>query len=439
MRKSQLILRVLLVAFWVRMTVGYVAQMIVPQLDETLPYVALGFDAVIVALGFATIRRKRDLAIAAVFITVSAVSSLMVNRLDLLFYLNGLRDFVGFLFVFPILNYFFADDNLRDHFVKTVDRHLMAFLVLQAPCILTQFIRYGAADPVGGSLGTMNSGLISTLIYLISFYLMQRRLDREHVLASLWKNKWLLVLLLPTFLNETKVSIVYMLMYLILLIPIDRKAFSRTLIAIPAIALAVYGAATAYVVATGGSEGDVFSLDYYMEGYLLNSDTDDAERFARWLIEDDVDAAAEGLTGDVPRFTKMLILPDIMEDGTHWTIGHGVGHFKGGTITANSAFFNENEWTLTGTIPYSFHMLVQLGVVGLVLLVAFFVIHLGFPPRKGMKRLHNLQLYVIGLLLILQLYQDTLRNAHLCLVLFYIIMMSWHWPATVTDEGDADS
>ena len=428
----------LLVAFWIRMTIGYVAQMIIPQLEETLPYVALIFDAVIVALGLVTIRRKRDIAVAAVFIIVSAFSTLFVNRLDLLFYLNGLRDFAGFLFVFPIVNYFIGNDELRDGFVKTVDRHLLAFLILQAPCIVTQFIRYGAADPVGGSLGTMNSGLISTLIYLISFYLMQRQLDRDHVLSSLWKNKWLLVLLLPTFLNETKVSIVYMLMYLILLIPIDRKAFSRTLIAIPAIVLAIYGAATAYVVATGGSEGDVFSLDYYMEGYLLNSDTDDAERFARWLIEDDVDAAAEGLTGDVPRFTKMLILPDLMEDGTHWTIGHGVGHFKGGTITANSAFFNENEWTLTGTIPYSFHMLVQLGIVGIVMLVAFFVIHLGFPPRKGMKRRHNLQLYVIGLLLILQLYQDTLRNTHLCLILFFIIMMSWNWPETVANEGEPE-
>lgn len=416
------------------MTAGYVAQMIVPQLSETLPYVALAFDVIVVMLGFATINRSRDIAVAITTVAVTFISTVIVNHLDLVFYLNGLRDFIGFIFIFPILNYYLLDDELRDGFIKTIDKHLFFFLILQVPCIVTQYIRFGASDPVGGSLGTMNSGLISTLIYLISFYLMQRHLDRERVWKSIWDNKWLIILLLPTFLNETKVSLVYLFMYMILLIPIDRKVFMRTLIAVPAIALVLYGGATAYVVATGGSEGDVFSLDYYMEGYLLNSDTDDAERFARWIIEEEVDQTAEGLTGDVPRLTKMLILPELLETPGDWVIGHGIGHFKGGTIAPESEFFRENEWVLTGSVPYSFHMLVQLGIVGIIWMIVFFVIYIGFAPKKNMMRNHNLQLYVLGLILLLQLYQDTLRNAHLCLILFYIILMSWQYRPADVDE-----
>ena len=435
MQKSKLILRVLLVAFWIRMTIGYVAQMVIPALADVLPHVYLLFDAVVVTLGCWTMKRRRDMAVVAVVIAVTALSTLLVNRYSLLFYLNGMRDFISFMFVIPILNFFLSDDKLRDQFVATVERHLFMYLVVQAPCTITQFIRFGATDPVGGSLGENYSGITSTLIYLVSFYLLQRRLDRDRLWVSLLENKWLIILLFPTFLNETKVSLVYLAMYMLLMIPLGRKTFRYTVLAVPVFALVFYGGMTAYVVATGGTQGDVFSLDYYMEGYLLSEDAESTERLAKWMLENDSDGEAGGLTGDVPRLTKLVVLGELVDEPSTLIAGNGVGHFKGGTLVDNSEFYRDNEWVMTGTIPYVFHLLVQLGVLGVLLEIFFFVVYLWFPPAPGMRRNYNLQLYLFALVLLLQLYNDSLRNAFFTLIVFFVMLMSWQKSEPGAVEG----
>lgn len=439
MGKAQLILRILLVALWIRVTFEYVAQMIAPAIKPAFPLVALAFDTVVVLLGCWTIRHRRDIIIAALFIAATFFSTIIVNGYGLEMYFNGMRDFIGYIFVIPILRYFIDDDDLRDNFTHTVDRHLLIFLIAQAPCLITQYIRWGAGDTGGGTLGD-NSGFITTLIYLISFYLMQRRFDPERPWHSIRQHYYLILLLLPTLLNETKVSFVFMAMYILLLMPLGRKTFKRTLIAIPVALLAIYAGAVAFVSITAGVMGDVddiFSLDYYMEGYLMSADSDDTERLVKWLIEEDDEAnVAAGLVPDVPRITKMQVLPDLLDDNTRWAFGRGVGHFKGGTMIAGSDFYIENQWVLVGSIPYIYHLLIQLGGMGVALMTLFFVVNMGMKPREGLRRQHNLQLYLLGLILIIQLYQDTLRNAYICLFIYYVMMMAWLPAEPQEEEAD---
>lgn len=434
MKKSEFILRTLEVALWIRVTWGFVCQEMFTAFKPTLPFLYLAFDAVMIALGCWTLSDRRDKISGAVFLVVSAAITVLYNGCGVFFYLNGLRDFIGYVVVLPIIRYYMADDELRPVFVERMDRFLYLYLVLQVPCVLIQFFVHGAGDHVGGSLGDYTSGITSTLTYLISFYLLRKRLDRNNVFASLWEHKQFILLLFPTFLNETKVSFVYLAIYLLLLIPLDRKIFIRLTLAVPLMAALFYGSAVTYLVTTGNKAGDIFSLEYYTESYLATSDADATQRYAQWLIENGGDAYTNN--EDVPRFTKFLFLFNLQEDEPgHTLTGWGVGHFKGGTIVANSDFYSDNEWLFLGTLPYLFFMLVQLGWTGVVMMVAYFALMIFSKPRAGLRRDYNLQLYLLALLLLTMLYQDFLRNVLMCLVLFYIAMCSWQ---PTDDEAPAE-
>ena len=116
------------------------------------------------------------------------------------------------------------------------------------------------------------------------------------------------------------------------------------------------------------------------------------------------------------------------EEPGHTLTGWGVGHFKGGTLVPNSDFYQQNEWLLIGTIPYLFHMLVQMGWLGVALMAVFLGLLLFGRPVKGASRDYNLQFYVLALLLLIMVYQDFLRNALVCFFIFYVMAQSWKLP-----------
>lgn len=433
MTKSDIILRVLEVALWIRVTIGFVCQMIFVDLAPAIPIVYLAFDGVIVALGCWTLTHRRDVISGAILLVVSALVTIAYNHESIFFYLNGIRDFLGYLFVLPVLRYLMADERRWESAGKRIDRFIYLYLWLQFPCMLIQFLYYGAGDHVGGSLGDYQSGMTSTLLFLGSFYLIHKRLDRNRLLASLWENKQYLVMLFPAFLNETKVSFVFLALYLLLLLPFDRKMFIRLTLAIPVMALLLYGAAVTYLVTTGNKAGDVFSIKYYAESYLLAENGDDTQKYAEWLLENDGDRERD--SEDVPRFSKFLFLFEMHEDEPGKALaGWGVGHFKGGTLVPNSDFYQQNEWLLIGTIPYLFHVLVQLGWLGVALMAAFFGLMLFRRPVAGAARDYNLQFYVLALLLLIMVYQDFLRNVLVCFLIFYVMARSWTLPREERQE-----
>ena len=106
LHRSQLIKQVLFSALWIRLTWGFISEELIPPLADLSSYINLLFDAVIVILGILTISDKRDLIIGAVTLGFTATVTLIFNGMDLLFYLNGMRDFIAYIFVLPILRYF---------------------------------------------------------------------------------------------------------------------------------------------------------------------------------------------------------------------------------------------------------------------------------------------------------------------------------------------
>ena len=422
--KSELIWRVFIVAFWVRAMWGYTVEVIVPPLRDLEPMMMLAFDAVMVLLGLITMRRRTDVLYAIAFVAVAFVITCVFNDYSFTFYLNGLRDFIGYIFLVPIFHYFQATPERHDTMRRRFDRHLWVFLIIQAVCVTHQFLVFGAGDHGGGSLGNYNSGVITTLIYLISFHLALPRMRGRSYLAGLWHNRWLLFLLFPTFLNETKVSFVFLAMYLLLLLPMDRRIFARTLAAIPLVVLFLVMAMIGYVKSTGDDVKDIFNPEFYTEKYLLN---DESEQYAKFLLEED-----NGEIEDIPRFTKLLLIGDMSDEHPgHWLTGFGVGHFKGGTVTDQSEFYKEYYWMLYGTVPYLLHMWVQLGVIGLLLMVVFFVIHM-LPDRDGFRPDANITIYLILLAIVILFYNESWRNTFMFLIVDYVMIITRHPSPKVT-------
>ena len=424
--------RALLTAFWIRGCWGFFAWELVPFMLKLYPVVSLFFDALLVFIGISVMNRWRDRIFAIAFVAITGYTTCFSNHLSMLFFVNGLRDFISYLFIIPIFNYFLGDEERKKRTVPIFDRHLFVFLIVQAPCLIYQFLVHGACDWGGGSLGNTNSGIITTLIYAISFYLMQKRIYPDNVMKSIFNNKIYIFLLLPTFLNETKVGFIFMLLYFALLIPFNRKVFIRALMAIPLLVLLLVSAAYGYVLSTGGSGGDVFTLEYYTEMYLYDSGENSAE-YAEWLF-DTGDAEKE----DIPRFSKLMLLEDLdVENPGHKSIGFGLGQFKGGTMVSSSAFYKKYEWMLIGSIPYIFHVYVQIGFIGVALMIWYFLNYFARPGSgTSFTRNHNVQIYLLMVFLTIMFYNDSIRDNLMMIVLTFISLSAWRDPEK--DEADTE-
>ena len=436
--KSILIQRALLGVFWVLGTIGFICDEFIPGLESLRSYILLACDGMMVLLGLACLRHRTDAAFIGTLTLLGLISSLFLNRLPILFTINGMRVFIGAMFCYPVFRYFMDSPSRREQFIKSWDKNLEIFLWLQVPCIAYQFILYGADDHGGGSLGNWYSGTISMMIYLISFYLMKKRINARNFTGSIIKNYKYVLLLTPTFFNETKISFVLLVLYFILLMPIDKRMFKRALLITPILTiLFVVGYTTYQLTFKGDLPNTSESVNIFSEEYLIEYmfiDLERAEEDATWNMENNENGIA-----DVPRVTKFLLLPMFEENEPgHIPLGFGVGHFKGGTKMSHSEFYDQYEWYLVGTIPYFIHVYLQLGLAGIlwfiVYLVSIFVRH----PEGLPKRDQNLQLFLVILIIINFFYIESMRDIVFCMVLYGLCACSWLPSDSEAAEVDAD-
>ena len=236
--KYKIVTKTLLVVFWIAACYAFPLQETIPALYEKIcSYVGLLSDAVLIALGLWTIRKRVDIIVLVSLIVIATVAS-KINGLSTGTLINGLRINVPMVMLMVIIRYLLSTRERIQYFLPRMDRALYLFLLLQIPAMFIQFLRYGAYDQVGGTLGWMMSGIVSTLIFIISFYLMMRRWNPSlGYLENLRKNWILPTLLLLTMLNETKISFIYFVLYFFFLIPMDRKFMKRMVLIIPIFAI----------------------------------------------------------------------------------------------------------------------------------------------------------------------------------------------------------
>lgn len=422
--KEKFMKYLLLGVFWLSTSFGFFAYEFLNH-GEITTKVVMACEFVVMFFGLALMRKFTDFAILFSYLIISLVSTIVVNHIPWLVYINGSRDFFGFLFVVPLLRWYLAPGR-RNVFKPMIDRQLYYWLVLQAFCITWQFLRYGAGDACGGSMGYGASGYVSFLIYAVSFYLLIQEWDFDNYVSS-FKNNWRLILLLyPTFLNETKVSFILFLAYFILLLKFDKRLLIRLAYIIPAGIAGVVLLAYTYV-ATTGQDADKFTPEYFAQ-YFYGRDMDlDINVDAALMLQDgdyDIDPS-EWWVEDIPRVGKLVLIGPIITTtpGGSW-LGAGVGQFKGEKGFEITEFAKENMWVLQGSKPWVFSMFVQMGFLGLIwglaVLLRNIYIRIGVPGQRMLvSRIHLLLL--LDFLLIL-LYNDLWRIMPFCLIVFYLAM-----------------
>ncbi len=406
-------------AVWVMLCQRFVLEELIPPLDVISTYISLLADAIFVILGIVTIRSRRDIAVLGALILISLISKYL-NHQGIIAWGNGLRDFVGLVFIVPFIRYMMRREDYARRFTESMDRQLLIFLYVQAFCVTWQFALYGANDSGGGSLGFGGSGIISTLIYVVSFYLISKKWDRnQSYIRNVIENKIYIILLYPTFLNETKISFIYLLAYFVFLLKVDRRFIIRLLVTIPIMSVVVVALGYVYMSVTKQDSEEILTVEFFTE-YLVGNDFDELVEVAIAVQDEDIET--DNLWAvDLPRLGRFFILPEIMKSadgGMMW--GAGLGQFKGDNVIVLSAFSRQNRWFLQGSVTMLFSMLVQIGIIGLLWYLVN-VITIIFTSNKFLNA-NNLRLYLLLVFMMLLVYNDSFRYAYFCAIFFYISM-----------------
>ena len=419
--KRFILQRLFFIGFWLATCTGFVSDLIFGP-DTVSPLTTLSqlvVDLIMLFLALCTVRKPVDIILIGSLLIIAAISGFIVNNDSLVVWLNGLRYFFPVLFLPPILRYFWETEYRHDLFVKSLDKQLYIFLWLQVPAVLFQFFQYGADDHVGGTMGNWFSGILSFTVYYTSFYLLNKRIDRNNILQSLYKNWTLILLLFPTFLNETKISFGLIIAYFILLMPIDRKYVIRMTFLAPVIIILVAVGNYFYSSTVDDTQGKLRIDSEFFEEYL-DADLDDLEGAIEYA-EKNYDR-----TLDVPRIAKLSIVPMVFEAHPgHELMGFGISLFKHGKIVEATDFFNEYDWLLKGTNPQIMSTLLQLGIIGAIWYIIFFLSLLLIKPSLYPKRNINMQAFFALAFFILLLYADFWSYLNFCYVLFTFLFLSW--------------
>lgn len=418
--RHRLVTNIILVIFWITATYNFLIQEITRDEMATLELIVrLSGQMTLLCLGVLLLRKRVDILIVLTFVTLTLIGTCIVQGHSLFTWFDGLRNYVGYLFVLPIVRWLWRCDAERDHFVHVMERSLFIFLWLQGPCMILQYAEYANLDLVGGTLGWMMSGVISNLIYLISFYLMLRRWDYSKSYGANLKRNWILIFLLyPSLLNETKISFVYMLLYFLLLIPMDRNFVKRLVWILPATLLLLCGSIYAYSKIINYSGVSDISLAVYLVG-------DDAGlNMVEYIMEND---SEDVINEDFARGLKLIVTPAIMDrQPGAWPWGYGLGQYKVGDSAKKSKFATRYYWLLRGTIVQMHYTWLETGLIGLGMYVIYWFLLLRVFKRKCSR---NLQLqWMLGLMiLIFSVYNPPFLVTAFFIIFIFLSFISSRW------------
>lgn len=420
--KYKLYSRSLFTIFWVMTCSGFVFQML-PLPEQILSFLLLLCDFVLVVLGVSLMRNRGDVIVILSYVAIASISTLLINHLSLLDLINGSRDFFGLLFVIPILRWFF-DSKHRDEFVASFEKQLKIWLYLQAICATIQFMMYEDFDEVGGTMGMGASGFLSMFLYLTSFYFVRKKWDSEHYFRSIKENLKFIILLYPSFLNETKASFVYLILYFVLLMKFDKMLLLKVLYIVPISIISLIFMFNVYCSVTNQDPDEVFSVEF-LEQYMFSGDVDlDFTIEAAQMLQDgDFDDNFDSTywwTVDVPRYAKFVIIGHVMQYYPGgYLLGLGIGHFKGTRMMNTTDFAREYQWAIQGSRVWTFTVIMQLGILGLIWCIWLLV-----RIVKGRLYGHfagRVRLFIIACMTLIFLYNETFRLPNLCIMMFFML------------------
>lgn len=424
--KYKIVSTLLLVIFWITSTYAYPLQEMAPSVFTTLnPYIYMLGEGLIMVLGLWTLRNRLDIILLATLLIVSLTSKVL-NGISFITFANGMRQYLDLVFILCIIRYLLATRIRLEYFIPLFEKNLYLFLLLQFPVMVQQCIRWGAFDNVGGSLGWMMSGPISTLLYVISFYLMTRRWDtNKSYIANLKQNWILLVCLFPSMLNETKISFIYLALYFVLLVPLGKGYLKKILYIIPLTGLFAFGSIELFSVVQSNSNYANDIHEFSIKDYVLGQE-DMRTAIQDGTMEDAIPYFEEENV-DLARGLKFASLPIVIRSHPHgFWFGFGPSQFKGGSVMDQTEFAKEFSWLLTGTTISLLMFQIDLGVFGMLWLLAYLLI-LFRAWQRVKKREWRLTLFMAIIVILNLFYMAPHQILPFMIIFIFIILMSSRW------------
>lgn len=365
---------------------------------------SLILDGSILLIGILSIQKARQIGhliiILLAFLITTLISYLLNYRdLSAILFFNGLREFIPYFF-FPIIFINFFQSSQRINFIKKFNVFLYIFLIIQIPVSLYQFSIDGAGDSVGGTQGNGFSGNLTIIVFLATYYLMVQDFDEKNIIVSFLKKSYLLIFWLPAFINETKISFVFIIVFFILLNKISYsnvyKYIVMFLILIPF--LLIFN--SIYEKTTSNSINNDFLNEDFLVEYLASDDE---------------------IYQDIPRFQKIAIYL-AMVNTKDAIIGKGIGQFKGGTTVNLTPFAEQYYWLLSGSVAMFFFLFVQTGIIGTVLFIFYWIRLIITQENKNRTGYAvNIIIFATFSFIVIQFYNVSFRSLFFCGIIMYSV------------------
>ncbi len=327
----------------------FVVETFAPGAEGLLRYARFAGDAIMLAMVLVSLMRNKSFygtKLMMVFMLTSSITFILnYYRIGPATHLNGIREPLYFFSSLVVMHDIFQS-RYRDYFVHIFTAYLMVFAIAQLPSSVLQYVREGAGDAVGGTLGWGGSGIITQTLFLITFYMIVYYGSLEGgATFAVRKIFVFLPLLIPCALNETKISFLFLPVMFILLM-LSRSKIYKT------IPIFVLGLVLLYL------------LNYYYGQTVQDTSNIFDERFIeKYLVYNPSDT-------DIPRFQKLIIMFNIMGGNVAELLtGLGYGLFGGGNILGASVAGRSLAY-FSGTRMLLFTFWIQGGLVAVGLIGA---------------------------------------------------------------------
>ncbi len=228
---------------------------------------------------------------------------------------------------------------------------LKIIAAVNIPVSIIQWFLYSKTkiDSVTGIMGFRACGILTFFALTVFFSELGIRLkEHKNVLG------FYLLYLVPTALNETKITIIlFPIMLFFTLVITKRLNFNVFISVFIIVALLFFGWSYMYKATNEYSVSDVFSLEY-LENYMFSTE---------WI-------------GDAGRMAKVLYALDIIGDD-NLLFGYGLGASYRGSTSGVDGYISNLFYTpemFGGTRPQIFVSFIEIGVLGTIIITVILLV-----------------------------------------------------------------
>ena len=159
---------------------------------------------------------------------------------------------------------------MTDYFISKISKNLLIWIIIQLPICVYQFQTMDVRDYIGGSFGYGGSGMLTSLLFIIVYYLFVSEVKNISDMSNMYKKKmWLFLFLTPVFLNETKISFFLLPIFFVFLIDL-KKHFIKSVVFLLIGFLIFNIYSSTYTEIENKTSSEVLNTNYFYQHLVLD-------------------------------------------------------------------------------------------------------------------------------------------------------------------------